>query len=177
MNLKTDKCSPSTLSYTNCFAVHTKTLLRNDCDRDHMAVVVLLFSKRFPFAGPFAVHINISQRSKFIHFSERFQEVPFSVTDRRFTTVDGRPIRRKRSCVFKFIRLSVQGRSLSNDMYVLFRNSAGMFIRWLEGKRIRWYKFFRCIKQKALRTKELILHNFFVPSNTGLSSGCWRGSI
>ena len=100
---------------------------------------------------------------KFIYFGGRFlcQKVTFSLTENAVLLwTEGRS-RRKRSCVFKFIRLNVQGRSLSNDMYFLFRNSPGMFIRWLEGKRIRWYKLFRCIKQKASTIKELIFNRFW----------------
>ena len=61
------KWFPFTLSFPNCFAVHTETLLRRDCDRDIMAVVTLALSLTH-LAGVF----------KCIHFGERFQEVPFS---------------------------------------------------------------------------------------------------
>ena len=57
MNLKTAflsrkriKCSTSTLSFLNCFDVHTETLPRRDCDRDNMAVGTLVFSKSSIFA-------------------------------------------------------------------------------------------------------------------------------
>ena len=43
-------CSPSALSFSNCFAVHTETILRRDCDRDNMAVGMLVFSKSSIFA-------------------------------------------------------------------------------------------------------------------------------
>ena len=48
--LQKQTCSPSTLSFSNCFAVHTETILRRDCDRDNMAVGMLVFSKSSIFA-------------------------------------------------------------------------------------------------------------------------------
>ena len=73
------KCSPSTLSFSNCFSVHTETLVRRDCDRDIMA---LNWSRqrfqKVPFSPSTLTHLAGVFKS--VHFVERFQKVRFSVS-------------------------------------------------------------------------------------------------
>ena len=81
LSRKRIKCSPPTLSLSNCFAVHIETLLTRDCDRDSIVVVTSRFQK-VPFSLVFAVHTNTpSRRFQIIHFGECFQKVPVSVTE------------------------------------------------------------------------------------------------
>ena len=58
LSRKRIKCSPSTSSFSNHFAVHTETLLRRDCNRDNMAIGMLVFLKSPIFADFGCPHLH-----------------------------------------------------------------------------------------------------------------------
>ena len=70
-------------------------------------IIWLLSRKRFqrvPFSP--STLTRLAGVFKFIHFGERFQKVPFSVTENA-VLVWTEGLSGEKSCVFKFIRLSV----------------------------------------------------------------------
>lgn len=112
INLKTTflsrkqiKCSPSTLLFTNCFAVHTEMLLRRDCDRDNMAVGMLVFSKS-SILPIYAVHTNTPSWHFQIYplWREFLKKLRFQSL-KVLVWTEG--LSGGKSCVFKFLRLSV----------------------------------------------------------------------
>ena len=90
---------------TRCLS--PRTLARPSLRQSHMAVV----TSAFPKSSVFAVHRRFQIYPLWRAFSK---SSVFGHRKRRFS-VDGRPIRIKKSCVFKFIRLSV-------DVVLLRRN-------------------------------------------------------
>ena len=96
INLKSDNLFFVLIIVFELFHCGTETLLRRDWDKDNMVVVTKAFSKTS------TVHTNTPSRH-FRAFSRKFR---FGHQKHRIRVV-GRPIRKNKSCIFKFIRLSV----------------------------------------------------------------------
>ena len=84
--------------------INNSSAILEELRQSHMTVVRSAFSK----SSVFAVHTNtLSRRFQIYPLWRAFSKSSVCGHRKRRFSVDGRPIRIKKSCVFKFIRLSV----------------------------------------------------------------------